>query len=106
MKKYVKFALIKQELECDFCCGDDPIYHSYQAEDFIINKEADWVSESKGAWAACKACYDFIEADNWKGLLNRSVASFKKQYGVEPPDLRYSLSVIHNLFRQHMRRSA
>src|SRR5688500_8897502 len=68
---------------CDFCRAS-PTYE-YPCDDFVtevlgVRKDgslvkADPPQGSAGAWAACQSCHDFIEADDWDSLAERTLAA-------------------------------
>jgi len=60
---------------CDFCSSKDVLW-SYECPDFEtpLPNEEPWVST--GGWAACQTCHDFIEADDWSGLIAHAVRMF------------------------------
>ena len=59
---------------CDFCSTPE-VSWGYEARDFHV-KEPDVRWGSRGGWAACGPCHDFIEANDRKGLTERSVDLF------------------------------
>lgn len=59
---------------CDFCSSPEVAW-SYDARDFeVVEPEVHW--GSRGGWAACEACHNFIEAHDKKGLCEHSVKMF------------------------------
>ena len=92
---------------CDFC-SSTPVYKSYAAEDFVVDKgETALISESKGAWAACERCAKLIDAEDWPGLTKYSIQTFAKHNGlperVVTVMLGDDLKRLHDLFRAHKR---
>lgn len=96
---------------CDFCSAT-PIYASYDCADFVMDtpmgKQVPLDSVSKEAWAACKVCSELVDKEDWEGLLDRSVETFRQKYGtVIPADwLRPELRKVHDLFRRNMRKAS
>jgi hypothetical protein len=80
---------------CDFC-SDPNIAWSYAAGDFHI---PDMTWGSRGGWAACETCHDFIEANDHEGLARHSVEQFFV-YHKEIPDERAVRKLIINHVRQ------
>ena len=59
---------------CDFCSAPEVAW-SYDARDFgVVEPDVGW--GSRGGWAACEPCHNFIEANDKKGLRERSVENF------------------------------
>ena len=58
---------------CDFCSSSN-VHWRYPAKDFIPDSSIPW--GSRGDWAACNGCHDFIEENDREGLLERSIKSF------------------------------
>jgi len=86
---------------CDFC-SDKEIGWRYPADD-IVELSVMW--GSSGDWAACDTCHDLIEADDRKGLTERSVDRFYIHHpGMVPdtPDARrmmfQEISQLHAAF--------
>lgn len=98
---------------CDFCSSPG-VYASHAAHDFVdpATKGTSFVSESKGAWAACKACDELIRAENWDGLAQRSAEKFFEKYaGMIDPRLTFAkfkqeMYALHEEFRKHRIKAA
>jgi hypothetical protein len=90
---------------CDFC-SDRDVKWSYPAADFRV-PEVEW--GSRGHWAACQECYDLIEKNDRRGLLDRSVETFFVHHSGEGvPDsksgrlfIRRHVTMIHGEFFQN-----
>jgi hypothetical protein len=57
--------------------------------------------ESVGNWAACRTCHDLIEADDRRGLLDRSLGTLlEKNPEMRPAEaeLRGQIARFHRLF--------
>lgn len=63
---------------CDFCSGR-PVLWSYPCDDFIaavgIGPAGPLVHEMTGPWAACHACTELIEEDQWEELAVRAATA-------------------------------
>lgn len=59
---------------CDFCYEPDPEpAWSYACRDFTVEvPEISFLGPVMGAWLACRACHDLIEADDYTTLSNRA----------------------------------
>ena len=64
--------MINANLVCDFCSSASPIWR-YPARTFIAYCVPNVAGESVGDWAACETCRQLIEADDRRGLAQRSV---------------------------------
>jgi len=64
--------MINQSLQCDFCSMPGPAWR-YPAGSFIAYCAPNVVGESVGDWAACEMCHVLIEADDRRGLAQRSL---------------------------------
>lgn len=62
---------------CDFCSEPNPRWQ-YPASDFIMHVPGPDDYGSEGAWAACDACHDLIEAGDGDGLAKRSADKFAR----------------------------
>jgi hypothetical protein len=89
---------------CDFC-SSPKVEWVYPANDGIadVAQREDGgilVQESKGNWAACEYCSEFIERNMRKHLLKQSANSFVKEYGeIIPRELiENGIKKIHDLF--------
>jgi len=69
------FILEKRPIICDFCSSQD-VHWSYDCPDFSLTLPSGEPWGSTEGWAACDACHDFIEANDWDGLRERAVASY------------------------------
>jgi hypothetical protein len=69
---------------CDFCSTHEVAW-SYPAMDFgVVDPNLGW--GSRGDWAACGPCHDFIEDDDRKALAKRSLDLFF-EHNPQIPDL-------------------
>jgi len=88
---------------CDFCSQPE-VHAVHTCQDFVHEKFKTEFgclnSESIGSWAACRACDELIQAEQWERLLDRSVGRFVELFGFEAPGLRQHIDGIHRLFRQ------
>lgn len=84
------------EPKCDFCSRTD-IVIAYLVDDFEI-PELGW--GSKGAFAACSICKELIEAGLVDTLRERSVQTFKDEYGGIVPEvfMRRFINRLHSEF--------
>jgi hypothetical protein len=64
--------MINANLVCDFCSSAGPAWR-YPACTFIAYCVPNLAGESVGDWAACETCRGLIEADDRRGLAERSV---------------------------------
>jgi hypothetical protein len=64
--------MINQSLQCDFCSMPGPAWR-YPAGSFIAYCAPNVAGESVGDWAACEMCHVLIEADDRRGLAQRSL---------------------------------
>lgn len=93
---------------CDFC-SDPKVHASLPCETFIapnaVLESAGFTAESVGHWGACLECDRLIKADDWKGLLNRSINKFAENHGPLPSGMlgavREMVRGLHEEFRQH-----
>jgi hypothetical protein len=90
------------EAICDFCSAPE-VGWSYDARDFgVVEPAVGW--GSRGGWAACEPCHNFIEANDKKGLRERSVKNyyaFHPEMAVVPKDfVRKSVMMMHEIFFQ------
>ena len=98
-------------LVCDFC-SKTPVKWSYDCPDFEAwagRNEEDKITirgMSRGGWAACDVCHDFIEADDYESLLQRSVDVVMTDSNV-PRELNEEvLRAIHQDFKDRRRGEA
>jgi hypothetical protein len=75
--------MINGNLVCDFCSSAGPAWR-YPARTFIAYRVSTLAGESVGDWAACETCRRLIEADDRRGLAERSV----EQLISDHPELR------------------
>jgi hypothetical protein len=76
------------EVICDFCSSPD-VRWSYQAVDFVIDEpRIEW--GSRGGWAACDTCHDYIEHNDRAGLARHSHDNFFKTHPEVPKTPRTS----------------
>lgn len=59
-------------LQCDFCSVPGPEWR-FPARSFFAYCAPRVAGESVGDWAACDKCYALIEADDRRGLAQRSL---------------------------------
>jgi hypothetical protein len=90
---------------CDFCLSNER-YAVYQCEDFVAETAAGFELSSKGPWAACPICSGFIERQEWRNLLERSVRKFVELTGVPDEIARPSIARNHQLFIKHRKMAA
>jgi hypothetical protein len=80
------------EVICDFCSSPD-VRWSYTAEDFVIvEPRIEW--GSRGGWAACDTCHDFIEKGDREGLAKHSMERFFPTHP-EVPNTREVRQVVY-----------
>src|SRR5690348_11233473 len=72
-------------LRCDFCFFSAPKW-SYPCKDFVALDAGPIGAGSKGDWAACDVCSEFIEKGDWDGLIKRVSHSFHLRYPMIPVD--------------------
>jgi hypothetical protein len=64
-----------KQLLCDFCADPNPTYY-YTTKDFqsrvLRTKKAAIIVDSRGAWVACDRCHEYIESDDWPGLVKHA----------------------------------
>ncbi len=88
------------------------IYEVKPCESFVgptaDNGQQVWIQESVGAWAACAACHDLIEADRRDELAERSYNSASAPQGWEQikrlipkRELIGQFRVLHDQFLSH-----
>jgi hypothetical protein len=87
---------------CDFCSARE-VGWCYDARDFgVVEPAVQW--GSRGGWAACNPCHDFIEANDRKGLCERSVKLFYENHpemADAPEDfIRHQVMLMHGVFFQ------
>jgi hypothetical protein len=111
---YIKVVISRDEKElvCDFCSAR-PVYASHAAYDFIVpwTKQTEFVHESKGGWAACQACDALIEAEDWKGLAQRSAEQFFAHFPAPTQMMSFKrfkqeMYELHQIFRRSRIRAA
>ena len=91
---------------CDFCAAQ-PVVKVYACWNFIVpgTKDAVFVHESIGGWAACSHCSQFVDKGKWRQLTDRATRRFMKLYNMpsyEYADLREQFRAIHLEFKRHM----
>lgn len=71
--KEIRLHLVNADdmVRCDFC-GDDTIYASYDAADFVMSE----IVLSEGYWFACRDCSRLIESNEWPALTERALEAF------------------------------
>ena len=92
---------------CDFCSEGAPVW-TYPARDVglgsIVYGPTVLHPVSLGAWAACPACGELIEAGDWPALARRAVRSLGLDLSRAGPGLRVRLlaqiSAAHRQFQQ------
>lgn len=85
---------------CDFCGVEDPVW-AYRCGDFVSDESATWTAASLGSWAACHACSDLIEADEWEALAAYCVTMIESRYGKMTGGAEKTTRTIQGLFREH-----
>jgi hypothetical protein len=86
---------------CDFC-SDHPVVARYPCADFTVVplRPSDMaigpLSASRGDWAACRACYGLIEAEDYARLTKRAMRRFNLSPAVAP-----AMRAFHEGFRTH-----
>ena len=80
---------------CDFC-GDGWPSWDYDCHDFVARLPD---LASMGGWAACDACSELIEADDWDAVLERSLILGRKLGREE--ETRVDATLMHKGFREH-----
>lgn len=60
------------DMICDFCSAQNPAWQ-YPALTFLAYCISHIGGESVGDWAACDACHQLIEAEDRRGLAQRSL---------------------------------
>ncbi len=64
--------MTETSLLCDFCSAPDPAWR-YPAKSFVAYCAPNIAGESVGDWAACDRCHILIEANDRRGLAQRSL---------------------------------
>jgi hypothetical protein len=89
---------------CDFC-STRQVGWSYFARDFrVADPDLGW--GSRGGWAACDSCHEYIEANDRKRLAQRSAELFFKFNPQIPDDAKMRkiildhVRVMHEVFFQ------
>lgn len=93
---------------CDFCWNPSPVT-AYQCPDFMWAKQSPLPQVSEGAWAACAACADLIDREDWHSLTHRAFDSFLRRHEVpfmDQPALFATMQELHRLFRDNYKRAA
>ena len=92
---------------CDFCSDHNPV-RVYAAADFTFQKESALPQVSEGAWSACQACAEMIDAENWPALTERALAALYKKFPSRHERflLRVVVEQLHDNFRRHRRADA
>lgn len=86
--------------KCDFCFSDDPEY-VLPAYTFQMPGAP---NGSDGDWAACGACVDCIEKNDWKGVTRRSVVSYEARHDiVMSTEMVAAVTKMHRTLRKHIR---
>lgn len=65
-------SMTNASLQCDFCSVPGPEWR-YPARSFVAYCAPNVAGESVGDWAACDQCRALIEADDRRGLAQRSL---------------------------------
>ena len=93
---------------CDFCSapGEEEDAWTYPCASFKYGIEIPGYPKgaSKGEWAACQACHELIDADDYDSLLRRAVdAEIAKSPELKKfrPMFLAMVGEIHNGFRAH-----
>lgn len=90
-------------LLCDFCSAPDPAW-CYPARTFVAYCTPTVVGESVGAWAACDQCQALIEADDRRGLAQRSLDELIRKHpeaSAAAGVLHEELTALHREFFEH-----
>ncbi len=64
--------MTETSLLCDFCSAPGPAWR-YPAKSFVAYCAPNIAGESVGDWAACDRCHILIEANDRRGLAQRSL---------------------------------
>ena len=95
--------MTKADLICDFCSAPAPAWR-YPARTFLAYCVANVAGESVGDWAACDACHLLIEAEDRKGLAQRSLDELILKHPEARPAaavLYEDLAGLHDQFFAH-----
>jgi hypothetical protein len=68
------------ESKCDFDSDPNPVW-VYPARDFMMQPD----HRSLGGWLACEGCADYIERDDYDGLIDRALDAYNKLHGPKDP---------------------
>lgn len=85
---------------CDFCSTPKVIW-CYPAEDFTAYTFGNLIGQSVGGWAACQDCWALIEADDRRGLAERSTALLidtNPEMAEARSELIAKMSTLHGIF--------
>ncbi len=85
---------------CDFCSVSE-IFHVYPVRDYhaVFSRAI-----STEGWAACKACAQMIDAEQWHGLVDRALDRFLRDHPELLDDrlpLRDFIQQMHQGFRDN-----
>ena len=95
--------MTNESLQCDFCSMPGPEWR-YPARSFIAYCVPNVAGESVGDWAACDLCHLLIEADDRKGLAQRSLDELILKHpeaGAAAAVLYKDLTELHQQFFAH-----
>ena len=90
-------------LRCDFCSASGPAWR-YPARSFISYCVPNIAGESVGDWAACEACHALIEANDKRGLAQRSLDELiliHPEASTAAAELYENLVDLHRKFFEH-----
>jgi hypothetical protein len=83
-------AMSDTQLICDFCSAPDPAWR-YPARTFLAYCAPNVAGESVGDWAACNVCHKLIEAEDTRGLAQRSLDELLAKF----PETRSAAAVFY-----------
>jgi len=94
----------KQAPICDFCSVVNPTWE-YDCNTFVTKEMEGYRFVNE--WLACDVCHEFIEDDDYNGLLKFSMAEYRRNHpNPKATDrlerlLMEKVGEIHNLFRKN-----
>ncbi|MBC8165399.1 MAG: hypothetical protein H7Y20_05955 [Bryobacteraceae bacterium] len=91
------------DMICDFCSAQSPAWR-YPALTFLAYCTSNIGGESVGDWASCDACHHLIEAEDRKGLAQRSLHELILKHPETrsaATELYHELAELHKQFFLH-----
>lgn len=98
----VNYEQIRITTVCDFCSSPDNVVWTYPCHDFVVATLLPGLPDERkvGAWAACGACHDLIEAGAWDAVAERAIESHQKTERLPAKAVRMLQRLLLSLHQQ------